>query len=65
LELGVKDRYLFTLSDYSVILSAENLATDPIETTSCGRVATPRRGACLRNMFQKFNADALVDDDIS
>jgi hypothetical protein len=64
LELGVKDRYLFTLSDYSVILGAENHGTDPGETNPCGRVTTPRRGACLRNIFQKFNADDVFHYDI-
>jgi len=27
-------------------------------------VTTPRRGACLRNIFQKFNADDLFHYDI-
>jgi hypothetical protein len=65
LELGLNYRYFFTLSDYSVILGAEKLGTDPIGTNSCGRVETPRRGACRRNIFQKFNADDSVNYDIS
>jgi hypothetical protein len=59
LESGVKDRYLFTLSDYSVILGAENHGTDPGETNPCGRMPLPGRGACLRNIFPNFNADGL------